>query len=285
MAEARFCPSCGAERTAGAGFCAACGMAFGAQSVTPNVAPVEQPGLETQDLGPASPPVLAIQTMSPVPGRSASGPISRLAAIIIGIVAVLLVGAIVWGATTAQTLGTTQSQLANTSQQLSGTTTDLTSSKAQVAQLSSDKAELTSANSGLSTDKIHLTSDKAQLTTKVAQLTDQVSKQTQCIAALNANATELQRISGLATTNFNRSAKGSAWAKADTAAITDYYNAYRAAFSGQLSTANSWIAKGNAALKTKSAQVKVIDAATKVIDNAETALSAALARSTTTCGF
>jgi len=47
----------------------------------------------------------------------------------------------------------------------------------------------------LGTDKAQLTSDKTQLTAQVTQLTDQVSKQTQCIAALDANAAELQRIS------------------------------------------------------------------------------------------
>ena len=285
MAEARFCATCGAERAIGAGFCAACGQAFWASPVAADVSATPATGVElvSVDQGPA--PTLAPQASPRIQGQSRAGQTSRVVAIVIGVLVVLAVGAVVWGVATTQTLTTTQSQLATANQQLAGTTADLTSSKAQVSQLGSDKGELTSVNGQLTSDKAQLTSDKAQLTATVAQLTDQVSKQTQCISALNANAAELQRISGLASTNFNRSAKGSAWAKADDAALTDYYNAYRSAFSGQLSTANSWIAKGNAAIKTKGAQVKIIDAATKKIEGAETALGVALAQSATTCGF
>ena len=284
MAEDGFCSACGTERATGAQFCATCGKAYSGPAIEPTPQPV-QPLAETSKSQAAA---VAVEAWGTTPLRvgSRNGPISRPAAVIVGILAVLLVGSIVWGATTAQTLSTTQGQLANASQQLSGTTTDLAASKAQVAQLGSDKGELTSANGQLTSDKTQLTSDKTQLTANVAQLTEQVSKQTQCIAALNANATELQRISGLASTNFNRSAKGSAWAKADTAALNDYYNAYRAAFSGQLSTANSWISKGNAAIKTKSTQSEFItDAATKKVEAAEAALGTALAQSATTCGF
>lgn len=189
----------------------------------------------------------------------------------IGLLGLLLVGVTVWGVTTSQNLSATQRDLATTEAQLSA-------SNAEASKLVSDKGDLTASIT-------QLTTDKSGLTTKVAALTGQVGKQTQCIAALNANAAELQRISELQRANFNRTAKGSAWAKADKAAMGDYYKAYRAAFSGRLSTANSWIAKGNAAIKTKNAQNKAIDKATSKIEAAETALGSSLAESLSTCGF
>jgi hypothetical protein len=184
---------------------------------------------------------------------------------------VLLIGALVWGGSTALALASTQTELATTAKNLSRTTSELSGSRAQASQLG--------AENGL------LSADRAKLSSDVASMRNQLSKQVTCIAALTANATELQRISGLVTANFNRTAKGSAWAKADSNAIDYFYKAYSAAFDRRLSTANSWIAKGNAAIKTKNAQIKIIDAATKSIEAAESALATALVQSATTCGF
>ncbi len=191
--------------------------------------------------------------------------------IALGALGLLVAGVTVWGATTSQNLTATQRDLASTA-------TQLAASKSEASQLASDKSDLTAANA-------QLTSDKSGLTTKVGSLNGQVGKQTQCITALQANSSELQRISELQRANFNRTAKGSASAKADQASLTDYYNAYRAAFSGRLSTANSWIAKGNAAIKTSNAQTRAMDKATSKIEAAEKALSISLAQSASTCGF
>ena len=59
--------------------------------------------------------------------------------------------------------------------------------------------------------------------------------------------------------------------------IDDYYKAYSAAFDGRRTTANSWIDKGNAALKKQAAQVKIINAEIKAIDAATDKLVADMA--------
>jgi hypothetical protein len=258
MSQNTYCPGCGSKRTAEARFCATCGTEF--------VAPVPGASMAEPPLAESDRP-----PRSTIKARLLGQPIHRPTAIGIGVLSIALVASLIWAGTTAKTLSSTQIDLAASARQLVVTTSDVVAGKSRAAALGADNAQLVV--------------DKTKLTSDAVQIRSQVSRQTECISALQANATELQRISELATANFNRAAKGSAWAKAKTNAINDYYKAYSAAFDGRLSTANSWIAKGNAAIKTEAAQTKIINAATKKIEAAETELATAIRESGLTCGF
>lgn len=256
--EPRFCIKCGNERVSGAQFCSTCGspFAFPQELSRPDPSPIE-----------VAPDVQAAYN-----GRVKSpthGSVSPSWLIAAGL-AILAMGTFIWGTTTNQSLEKSGSDLVSTKAALA----------VSASQLTTSNGDLVSAKTRIDANAV----EADRLQSLVAGLTDQVSRQTNCIAALTENAAELARISELQRANYNRFTSGSKWQKANTAALDDYYNAYSAAFSGRYSTANSWIAKGNAQIKLANAQIKTGDAATTTIEKAQDALLIAITASSVTCG-
>lgn len=195
-------------------------------------------------------------------------------ALALGVVA--LVGALGFGVMQAQAAGTTRATLDATSATLDQATTDLAATQDQLAD--AQAAEKTANN-------------------RADVLSRQLEGRTECVSALVANAIELDRIRNEWVANFARDTEDSTAGKADAkrdkyldAAIADYYKAYSAAFDGRRTTANSWIAKGNTAIKKAAAQVKIVNAEIKAInaktvelEAASVALDTSIAATTTTC--
>jgi hypothetical protein len=217
--------------------------------------------------------------------------VSRPAGIIIGILAIVVLDALVWGVLTTQTLSTTQGQLAGTTQRLAGTTQelagsaqqlsdaarDLAASRAEIAQLTSDKAQLVSSIA-------QLTSANTGLMTSVADLTGEVAKQTQCVAALRADVVALQSITALARTNLGRVGKGSAWAKAYDKVARAFAMAAREGRAARRSSHRPWIDRGMAGIRTMRAQMRIVEGVTTSLDAARAAATAAVNLSAMTCG-
>lgn len=208
------------------------------------------------------------------------------------LLAVLVVASAAFAAVAVNDLNHNRSDLQSTQGQLANTKGELATTQGQLA---TTQSELADTQGQLVTTKGQLTGAQAQVTT----LTGQVQRQTSCINALSANAAELNQIFGLQVANFNLTAEGSVWAKAFTgrinalnAALTDYFNAYKAAFNFQWATANSWITQGNAQVAGSNAQAAKMNAEVTKMNAATTAIAAAqstfathLAATQVTCGF
>lgn len=297
MTVVRFCPTCGTARVQELRFCPTCGSdlesdppiivaasiesAHEMESAPPSSAVIPTP--QTALPGTARPPTGndADTGAALYGGASAKSPNrrQRWATIVAFGIAIVLVGALgYFGFRTSRDLEQARSMLASTTADLSATQSKLTA----------ESAARTSAGSEI-----------ARLDNVVSDLTNQVSVQTQCIASLKSDVTELNRIAEEQRLNFNRGAKGSKLATAEVAAraaydaaISDYYQAYLAAFNLNYASANSWIAKGNRQIKKANAQVVIVNAEVAAIDTTtkkiETDLAALFARVTSTqstCGF
>lgn len=288
MEQMRFCPRCGAVRLADAAFCGRCGSSFSTGAASAATAEVQPPADITSTRVPAEAPVGAggageaagiVGAPSPAaPLRGAERNATRRTVVVVfTIVAmtVALVGVGYWGYSNSQDLSRTRDELAATRSSLA--------SEQGARAVAEGQARL------LRTQVDTLTSQNDTMTSRNARLTSQVSAQGACIPALNADYAELQRIGDLQNANFNRTAKGSAWAKANdarqkamNAAIDDYYEAYSAAFDGRYSAANTWITRGNAQMtkagrlvKTMNAEIAKVDKSTKEIEQASGARRAA----------
>jgi len=187
---------------------------------------------------------------------------------------------------------TSEANLQSTRDELTKTSDDLEST---TTRLDATKALLESTRQSLATEQ----SAHANAEQRVIQLQSRVLAQDNCIQVLKDDVDELQRIRGLMGANFNRTATGSTWATASAArnlavtnVLSDYYNAYSAAYEGSFSSANSWIVLGNAQLKiavdqagVMSSQTEITNGATAQIDTALRAFSQRLTSSYTTCGI
>lgn len=140
------------------------------------------------------------------------------------------------------------------------TTNDLSAARATI-----DQQNLRIA--GLQTDLAQEKTRGDGLAASVANLQARVKNQDACIGALAIDASTLNQIAAKQTTLSNMTAKGSTWANAslardaaEAAALDDYYQAYRAAWDGSYSSANTWVARGNTQIKEASRQLDVMNA-------------------------
>lgn len=269
--EVKFCPRCGSERIGQSAFCHVCG---GQLATGPAAGPTVQP-TDAADpdatvpvvVAPPSPstpplavPIVAAVTPPPDPrNKPKAGGLSRTA-LVGGALVIALLGMTAFAFGQVQTTQSTR------------------------AELDATNANLTTTNASLATE----TSDRASAETNARQLESQVSSlkaqlagRDTCISGLVADAKELSRIQQDWVTNFNRDAETSKLAKARTAAekftstaSQDYYNAYKAAFAGNRTSANSWVSKANALVTKANAQVKIVNAQVKAIDAATAKLGA-----------
>lgn len=242
-------------------------------------APIEtDASIETQavDLPPvtrATPPA------APGPRR-----LGGRAAILLAVLGVLAIGGVgTLGYSLTQDLTATRATLASTETDLGATKTTLGDTSASLDQTT---ATLTAA-----------ASQRTDLDEEVRTLSAQVADQSACLVLQRSALAELSRIEDLQTDNFNRTTEGSTWAKADlargkavSAALDDYYQAYRKAFEGALSAARTWAAKGKDAeatidsqAKKQAAEMVIVDASAKEIEAAINALEVALATTETAC--
>ena len=212
-------------------------------------------------------------------GRGTPRAVPRTAVIALAIAGLAILGiAVALGYSTSQQLVTQQAALAARQATLASVKSD-----AAVAQGSLDQAKKTHSS---------LDEDVAGLKTKV-------DGQTACIRAQQANLTELDRISGLLTDNFNRTSEKSEFEKAAETradalgdALNAYYQAALAKARGDTATANSWLTKAIAYEKKadekgafQNSELKAVDASAKDIEAALTALEGQLDQTATTCGL
>ena len=196
------------------------------------------------------PPPVQIATADRPPGpRRVSGRVGAVVAVL-GIVAI---GAVAYlGYTMNQDLNTTRASLASTEGDLGATRTTLDGTTANLATTAKQLADASA--------------ERADLDEQIKGLSAQVATQTECVTLQKAALAELIRISDLQTTNFNRTAQGSAWDTAEkrradgiTVALDEFYKAYSAAFQGSSGTAKAHSDKG------KEAQAKIADAETRLV--------------------
>jgi septal ring factor EnvC (AmiA/AmiB activator) len=249
----RYCPRCGRSRPPESRFCANCGTDF-----LGNASRAE-PGSRV-------PAVIAVSSAGHEPTRVAKGPahtsrplLRRVGYLIVPVFVIVLalVSVLGWLAYSADR------ELSRVREELAATTVTLSSE--------------TSNRRGIETRA-------ADLQNRVTTLESALSKQTDCTTQLSAEIGELSRIEELSRLNFNRFAKGSKWTVADVlqttallAATDDYYQAYRAAFAGRLSSANAWAAKGNAQIKKANAQVAILNGEIKAGNDATAVIESAIA--------
>jgi len=183
------------------------------------------------------PPVTAATVDRPAGPRRVGG---RVAAVI-GVFAILAIGAVAYlGYSLNQDLGTTRSNLATTQ-----------------GDLDSTKGTLEDTAGALATTKDELaakTTEKDTLDGEIKELSAQVATQTKCVRLQEDALGTLIEISDLQTVNFNRTAENSTWATAEakrgeniTAALDQFYEAYKSAFQGATGTAKSHSDRGKAA--------------------------------------
>jgi hypothetical protein len=303
---ATYCPRCGASRRQQAQFCAGCGFRFGVLDGPPAqpaavTFPLPEPsptttGPEVGNLDgsgdlpfPANPATTPTpdQSTPPSEGPSTTASMMRRRPLVVAIGAAVLVVALlasaVYGFTTSQTLDRTNANLATTTDSLTSTQGELGSTK---ADLTTEAEAHSQADASV-----------ARLNNQVSGLQSQLEARDACVTALRADEAQLQKISREQTTQFNRGAKGSDWAKANDLYISalkevaaDYYNAASNAWDGSYSAANSWVATGNGAasraaqaLTSYNTEVGKMNAGTKKVEAEEAALSASITKTLSLC--
>ena len=293
-----FCPRCGSARLPQAPFCAACGHSFGAVDGPPPTSDGESAEFEGGGDRASSPSSVAAVALDPLPSPSERPsttllrPRRRSLVVAIGaaVLVVALLASAVYGYTTSQTLDHTKANLATTTANLATTSDSLTSTQ---GELGSTKANLATESAARSQADANVT----RLNSQVSGLQSQLDARDACVTALKADEGQLQTISGEQTTEFNLSATGSKWAKANDTYIsalkdvaTDYYNAFSDAWDASYASANSWVAAGNSAasrgsqaLKTYNTEIDAINAATKKIDSQMTSLSKSITNTLSLC--
>jgi hypothetical protein len=189
-------------------------------------------------------PLEAPRPLTPVAGASMSYvPWPRrlpgwLLPAVVAVLTLALVGTGTWGFVTANDLSGARKTIDEQNQRIAGLQTDL--------------AQQTTRSDGLAAS--------------VANLQARVKNQDACISALATDATTLSQIAEKQGEIHNLTAKGSTWATATlarnaavTAALSDYYNAYSAAFDGMYGSANTWISRGNAQIGEASRQLATMN--------------------------
>jgi septal ring factor EnvC (AmiA/AmiB activator) len=205
--------------------------------------------------------------------RDGAGPLVKFVLVLL-VVAIVALG---WlGYSTLRDLTATRDELSAANDSLASTQASLATSQASVA---SQTSALADANK------------------RVADLTTQLQGAASCYMQLVDEIAELERISGLQRDNFGRFDDKSKWGaaniardKALTLALSDYYNAYQAAFDGQDATANSWIKAGNtqvglanAKQATMKSEIAASNTASRAIEDALTALDTVVTATKTAC--
>ena len=235
---------------------------------------------------------------SPAPSHRGHRSVRLLVAFALIILLVASAGT-AWGYTTWTDLESTRASLQSRDTELAAAGLELQRTNASLSRtsqdLSSARVDITSTRAELAKEQTR----RGEFERRVGALEAQVGAQTQCIIALGRDRDELNRIAGLMSANFSRTARGSAFNVAADArdlalrnAAKSYYDAYSAAYDGYFSLASSYVTAGNAYLRTASdalttmnAQVGRINAATGEIDSALAAFSARLGATNSTCHF
>lgn len=279
-----YCPACGSPRLSGAAFCARCGAGFRATdtelaSQAPSDTRIAPTGADI-----ATEPVLLAESTTPAPsevmadaesrevggsvpapatpiGGGSPGPKRRVTWLTVASAALIvaLLGSLGFGYSTNQSLDRTTQELAATRQILATTQSSLADTTTQLNTQTAARAQADD--------------ETGRLNNQVSDLQNQLAARDTCVAALQADEAQLQKIQREQVTQFNRSAEGSAFVKAQQAyeaalreVVNDYYNGYSAAWDGNYASANSWIDAGNSAAARASAQLKLFNAAVKTID-------------------
>ncbi len=302
------CIACGYPRLLRAAFCARCGADFrasdaeldrlasphapagsGPLGVTSNGVVDDAPALD-------DPHRLVSVVQSSEVGRSAdsgatrvdnrpSGPRNRRPVVLVGIGVLMLalLASVAFGYTTNQSLDRSKIDLASNRQTLSTTQSSLTDTTSQLSTQTAARSQAESEASGLNN--------------QVSDLQNQLAARNTCVSALQADETQLEKIQREQTTQFNRGAKDSNFAKALDAYVaavrevsTDYYNAFSQAWDANFSGANLWVGIGNSAVARASAQAKLynaaivtINAGTTKVDKEEAALAESITKTLSLC--
>ena len=196
--------------------------------------------------------------------------VSNRLSVVLGLAAVVAIGAVgAMGYSMTQDLGSTRVSLATAETELAGTK----------MKLETTSGSLAVQTTTLATAK----QDHGALDATITELSTQVEDQTNCLSLQTAALAELGRIEQLQTENFNRTTEKSAYAKAEavrakaiSAALDDYYQAYSKAFQGGTSAARTWAAKGKDAEATITAEEKKLKAELKTVDAKAAEIEAAL---------
>lgn len=304
-----YCPRCGSPRHPEAQFCATCGFDFSAIDTPlaptgPAPLPLGESTHRTSGQGryidvapsdavPTMPlvrpsDVTVDQAPMPADGPTTTYSIAKRRSMAIplsaSIIVVALLGSLVYGFTTTQTLDQSKADLSSTKDSLIGAQSQLDSTTANLTKEAGARSEAEA--------------EGTRLQNQVADLQDQLAARDACVAALKADEEQLQQIQREQIANFNRSATDSALVKAGAAyeasliqKAQDYYNAFSNAWDGNYATANSWVSAGNSASRRADAQVKAynaeiskINAGTKKIESEEMALSESIAKTLSLCG-
>jgi hypothetical protein len=226
------------------------------------------------------PPVTAAAVDRPGGPRRVGGRVAG----VIGVFAILAIGAVVYfGYSLNQDLGSTRSNLATTQ-----------------GDLDSAKGTLEDTAGALATTKDQLAdkaAEKETLDGEIKELSAQVATQTKCVRLQEDALADLITISDLQTANFNRTAENSAWATAEdkrgeniTAALDQFYEAYKSAFQGATGTAKTHADRGKAAQANiaeaetqQAAELKLVDDKAAEIQAKIDGLEALLVEIETTC--
>jgi uncharacterized coiled-coil DUF342 family protein len=127
--------------------------------------------------------------------------------------------------------------------------------------------------------------ENSRLIAENETLVEQVQAQDACLKVLLSIQEELVAAYEKMRDNFNATAEGSKYAKAfvtDRESLRDaidyYYRAYSAAFVGRLTTANSYIAKGNAEIKKSDAALETLIAEAAKVDKVTDELGATVSQ-------
>lgn len=283
------CRICSAPSDEPDGLCAEChlkaeGQALAPVNPGPLLYPVPRSSGEPTAIPLSAPGVTSAQPQAPVPSASAGGTRNRvIVGAVISALALGLVASGAWGVSTKSELDSTRADLATTQ----GTVTQLQST------LDTVSGQLRTTEGNLAAERQH--SDA--LGANNASLQSQVASLNSCMAELRTEQTEFQALVARQSDNFNATAKGSKWDAARSTQIAQllkvadaYYDAYSAAWDEHYSSANSFIAKGNAAYKravaaakTMSAEIGKVNAETDALDSAWAALQGRIDATAATC--
>jgi chromosome segregation ATPase len=184
-----------------------------------------------------------------------------------------------------------------TNQSLNRTTRDLAATRQTLATVQSLLADTTTQLNAQTAARARADDDTGRLNNQVADLQNQLAARDACVAALQADEAQLQKIAREQVTQFNRFAEGSDAVKAQNAYVAalkdvalDYGNAESAAWNGNYPSANAWINAGNGAAARAGAQLKLynaaigtINAGTKKVEAEEAALAQSIANTLSLC--
>jgi len=206
-------------------------------------------------------PVERVTPVEPVRARRKGVNAWILAAVVAGLI-MIAAGAGYWGSTVTGELDRTRTTIASRDTSISEVDSSVASTQ--------EKTNGEKSRTAVAEDEI-------------ARLHGLSAKKVACITAQGKDFDELRRIFEEQKENFDRTATGSKFAKADAAAwkaaetaMNDVENSYKSVAGGSITRANSWLSKAIAQTKIIDAKIKVINKEVKAINSSTDATNAAL---------